>query len=75
MTELGDVAQGLDEEATSDGRGSWFQRGENPWRDIVMTIVRTFMLYLTLLMLKLEDFTIMNTMPQRYSGLSCGLGI
>jgi hypothetical protein len=43
--------------------------------DVVLTIVTTFTLYVTQFILKLENFTTMNTTYQIYSCLSCRLGI
>jgi hypothetical protein len=42
--------------------------------DIVMTIVTTFTLYLTLFILKIEDFKIRNTTSQKYPRLLCWFG-
>jgi hypothetical protein len=37
----------------------------------MLTTVITFTLYLTLFMLELENFMIINTMSKRYSRMSC----
>lgn len=42
--------------------------------EFVLTIITTFTLYLTLFILKIEDFKIRNTTSQKYPRLLCWFG-